>query len=63
MSELFSNPFSHPFSHPFSLAGRIALVTGAIFLAQMKTFRSHLRKVYVRRGIIPSLEDTRSANP
>jgi len=29
----------------------------------MKSFRSHLRQVYVTRGIIPSLEDTRVANP
>ena len=47
----------------FVAGGVIAVVTGLAFLAQMKTFRSHLRKVYVRRGIIPSLEDTRSANP
>src|SRR5258708_9613020 len=47
----------------FVVGGVIALVTRPIFLAQMKTFRSHLRKIYVRRGIIPSLVDTRSANP
>jgi len=38
-------------------------VAGAGFLAQMKTFRTHLRRAYVARGIIPSLEDTRVANP
>jgi MFS family permease len=47
----------------FVVGGVISLATGIVFLAQMQTFRSHLRKVYVRRGIIPSLEDTRSANP
>jgi MFS family permease len=47
----------------FLVSGVIALATGLAFLAQMKSFRSHLRQVYVTRGIIPSLEDTRVANP
>lgn len=47
----------------FLVGGVIALATGAAFLAQMKGFRSHLRQLYVSRGIIPSLEDTRVANP
>jgi MFS family permease len=47
----------------FVAGGVISLATGVAFAAQLKTFRSHLRKVYVTRGIIPSLEDTRIANP
>jgi MFS family permease len=47
----------------FLVGGVIALATGLAFLAQMKSFRSHLRRVYISRGIIPSLEDTRAANP
>jgi MFS family permease len=47
----------------FVAGGVISLATGIAFAAQLKTFRSHLRKVYVTRGIIPSLEDTRIANP
>ncbi|HEX4331340.1 MAG TPA: MFS transporter [Usitatibacter sp.] len=47
----------------FLVGGVIALAAGAAFLAQMKGFRSHLRQLYVSRGIIPSLEDTRVANP
>jgi len=49
--------------HTFAVGGVISLVAGAGFLAQMKTFRTHLRRAYVARGIIPSLEDTRVANP
>lgn len=49
--------------HTFAVGGVISLVAGVAFLAQMKTFRSHLRRAYVARGIIPSLEDTRVANP
>ena len=37
--------------------------TGIAFALQMKTFRSHLRIVYVRRGIIPASDDTRMGNP
>jgi predicted MFS family arabinose efflux permease len=47
----------------FVVGGVISLATGLAFLLQMKTFRSHLRKAYVTRGIIPSLEDTRIADP
>jgi MFS family permease len=47
----------------FVAGGVISLATGIAFAAQLKTFRSHLRKVYVTRGIIPSLEDTRIGNP
>jgi MFS family permease len=49
--------------HTFAVGGVISLIAGLSFLAQMKTFRTHLRRAYVARGIIPSLEDTRVANP
>ena len=49
--------------HTFAVGGVISLAAGLAFLAQMKTFRTHLRRAYVARGIIPSLEDTRVANP
>jgi MFS family permease len=49
--------------HTFAVGGVISLIAGLAFLAQMKTFRTHLRQAYVARGIIPSLEDTRVANP
>ena len=38
----------------FLVGGLIALFAGAAFTAQIKTFRSHLRPVYVERGIIPA---------
>ncbi len=47
----------------FVAGGAICLVTGIAFMVQLGTFRSHLRKAYVARGIIPSLEDTRISNP
>ncbi len=47
----------------FMLLGSIALVTGIVFFLQMPTFRSHLRVLYVSRGIIPASEDTRTGNP
>ena len=47
----------------FVIGGAICLASGAAFYLQFDTFRSHLRKAYVTRGIIPSLEDTRIANP
>ena len=47
----------------FVAGGVISLTTGIAFMLQMKTFRSHLRLVYVRRGIIPALDDTRIGNP
>jgi MFS family permease len=47
----------------FILGGGLALLTGVVFALQMPTFRSHLRLVYVTRGIIPASEDTRMGNP
>ncbi len=47
----------------FVVGGVISTLTGLIFALQMKTFRSHLRKVYVGRGIIPASDDTRIGNP
>jgi MFS family permease len=47
----------------FVVGGAISLATGLVFLAQMGTFRSHLRLVYVGRGIIPAGENTRMGNP
>jgi len=47
----------------FMIGGAIAMVTGVVFLLQMPAFRSHLRVVYVSRGIIPASEDTRMGNP
>lgn len=47
----------------FIVGGGISLVTGIVFALQLPSFRSHLRLVYVRRGIIPATEDTRLANP
>jgi hypothetical protein len=35
----------------------ISLATGGVFLAQMQTFRSHLRTVYVSRGIIAASDE------
>ncbi len=47
----------------FVILGCVALAAGTSFWLQMPTFRSHLRKVYVSRGIIPATEDTRIGNP
>lgn len=47
----------------FIVNGVIAVCTGVIFMLNLKTFRSHLKTVYVSRGIIPALEDTRIGNP
>jgi len=47
----------------FMVGGAISLVTGLVFMAQMPTFRSHLRLEYVGRGIIPAGENTRMGNP
>ena len=47
----------------FVACGAVSLVTGVIFALQLKTFRSHLRLVYVGRGIIPASEDTRMGDP
>jgi len=47
----------------FVTFGGICLVTGVAFSLQLETFRSHLRKAYVARGIMPSLDDTRAVNP
>jgi MFS family permease len=41
----------------FMVGGAISLVTGLVFLWHMPTFRSHLRTVYVSRGIIPASEE------
>jgi MFS family permease len=40
------------------VGGGIALIAGTAFLLQMREFRSHLRPVYVTRGIIPASHDT-----
>jgi len=47
----------------FVVGGSIALVTGLVFATQLPSFRSHLRLVYVSRGIIPASETTRMGNP
>ena len=47
----------------FIVDGAIALVAASAFTLQVGTFRSHLRQVYVARGIIPASEDTRMGNP
>src|SRR5258708_9163843 len=47
----------------FVVGGAISTLTGVIFALQMKAFRSHLRKVYVGRGIIPASDDTRMCTP
>jgi len=41
----------------FVVLGLISLATGIVFALQMKSFRSHLRPVYVSRGIIPASEE------
>ena len=47
----------------FMIGGCISLATGTLFALQMKTFRTHLRVVYVSRGIILATDDTRMGNP
>ncbi len=47
----------------FVVGGVVSTLTGIAFALQMKAFRSHLRRVYVGRGIIPPSEDTRMGNP
>ena len=47
----------------FVAGGAMSLVTGLVFASQLKSFRSHLRLVYVSRGIIPATENTRLGNP
>jgi len=47
----------------FLVNGVIAVCAGAIFMLNIRTFRSHLRTVYVTRGIIPAMDDTRVGNP
>jgi MFS family permease len=47
----------------FIAGGAMSLVTGLVFASQLKSFRSHLRLVYVSRGIIPATENTRLGNP
>jgi MFS family permease len=49
--------------HTFVVGGCIALTTGIVFALQLPSFRSHLRLVYVSRGIIPASSDTRMGNP
>ena len=47
----------------FVVLGCIVLTAGIVFWLQMPTFRTHLRVVYVSRGIIPASDDTRIGNP
>jgi len=47
----------------FIVGGAISLVTGVVFHMQRGAFRSHLRAIYVSRGIIPASENTQMANP
>ena len=47
----------------FVVGGAICLASGIAFYLQFDTFRSHLRKAYVARGIVPSLEDTQAIKP
>src|SRR6185369_12762191 len=44
-------------ANTFAVSGTISLVTGVVFLAQMPTFRSPLRTVYVSRGIIAASDE------
>jgi len=41
----------------FVAGGALCLASGIVFTLQLDTFRSHLRRAYVARGIMPSLED------
>jgi MFS family permease len=47
----------------FIVGGAISLVTGVVFYMQRAVFRSHLRAIYVSRGIVPASENTQIANP
>jgi MFS family permease len=47
----------------FICGGVISLATGVLFALQLASFRSHLRLVYVSRGIIPATENTTLGNP
>jgi MFS family permease len=47
----------------FVAGGAMCFVTGLAFAFQLKSFRSHLRLVYVSRGIIPATENTRMGDP
>jgi MFS family permease len=47
----------------FMVGGAIALTTGIVFAIQLPSFRSHLRLIYISRGVIPSSENTRLGNP
>lgn len=47
----------------FVAGGTIALATGIVFAIQLGSFRSHLRLIYLSRGIIPATDDTRLGNP
>ena len=42
----------------FVVGGVISVAAGLIFILRFGSFRVHLRDLYARRGIIPSLEDT-----
>jgi len=46
----------------FVAGGALCLASGFAFTLQLHTFHSHLRKAYVARGIMPSLEDN-AVNP
>ena len=41
----------------FLIGGIVAFLTGVVFLLQMKSFRRHLRPVYIKRGIIPASDE------
>lgn len=43
----------------FVACGAVAAVAGCLFLAQLRTFRDHLRPVYIERGIIPASDEGR----
>ena len=47
----------------FVVGGSLSLVAGLVFALQLQSFRSHLRLVYVSRGIIPASENTTLGNP
>ena len=44
----------------FIVGGAISLITGVVFYMQRAVFRSHLRAIYVSRGIVPASENTLS---
>lgn len=47
----------------FMIGGAASLLTGVAFQMQMPTFRAHLRKAYLERGIIPASEGPPSQTP